>query len=174
MSGAPTGDVRITVHDAEAAQAFRDPVLEVWTVAFGPVADEDDWRSRFWEQHRGRDGFRLATAEQAGVLAGFAWGYTGERGQWWADRVAAALGEQAEGWVGGHWEFVELAVRPEHRRRGLGGLLHDALLDGLGHERALLQTDPDGAGHSLYRRHGWQVIGSLPERKAVMGKHLRR
>ena len=80
----------------------------------------------------------------------------------------------ADAWVGGHWEFVELAVHPEHRRRGLGGHLHDALLEGLPHERSLLQTDaaPDGAGHSLYRRRAWQMIGSLPEGKAVLGKHL--
>jgi hypothetical protein len=53
--------------------------------------------------------------------------------------------------------------------------MHDALLEGLPHERALLQTDaePDSAGQRLYRRRGWQVIGSLPEGKAVMGKHLR-
>jgi ribosomal protein S18 acetylase RimI-like enzyme len=150
-------------------------VLEVWNAVFGPVSDEDDWRGRFWEQHRARADFRLVTAETDGHLGGFAWGYTGERGQWWADTIASALGSEAEGWVGGHWEFVELAVRPEQRRRGLGGLMHDALLEGLPHERALLQTDaePDSAGQRLYRRRGWQVIGSLPEGKAVMGKHLR-
>lgn len=165
---------RLAVHDGEGAQPFRDRVLELWPLVFGPVQDEDDWRHRFWEQHRTRAGFRLVTAELGGELAGFAWGYTGERGQWWADRIAGALADAADAWVGGHWEFVELAVRPEHRRRGLGALLHDALLEGLPHERALLQTDadPDGAGHSLYHGRGWQVIGSLPEGKAVMGKHL--
>lgn len=176
MSTADGPDSHVAVHDGEGARPFRDRVLEVWTTAFGPVSDEDDWRHRFWEQHRSRAGFRLATAEHDGDLLGFAWGYTGERGQWWAERIAGALGGAAEDWVGEHWEFVELAVRPEHRRRGLGLHLHDALLDGLPHERALLQTDadPDGPGHSLYRRRGWHVIGSLPEGKAVMGKHLQR
>lgn len=171
----PTGTPRIVVHDASAARAHRDRVLEVWSVAFGPVADEDDWRQRFWEQHRGREDFRLVTAELDGELAGFAWGYTGERGQWWSDRVAAALDDAADDWVGGHWEFVELAVHPEHRRHGIGGLLHDSLLDGLPHHRALLQTDadPHGAGHSLYRRRDWRVLGHLPEGKVVMGKDLR-
>lgn len=174
MSAVPTGDPQLTIHDAQAATAHRDRVLEVWTVAFGPVEDEDAWRHRFWEQHRTRADFRLVTAERDGDLVGFAWGYTGERGQWWADRIAGALGGAADAWVGGHWEFVELAVHPEHRRRRLGGLLHDALLEGLPHERALLQTDddPDGSGHSLYCRRGWQVIGGLPEGKVVMGKHL--
>ena len=119
-------------------------MLALWPLAFGPVADADDWRHRFWEQHRTRAEFRLVTAELGGELAGFAWGYTGQRGQWWADRVAGVLGDAADAWVGGHWEFVELAVHPEHRR----------------------------AGGSLYRRRGWQVIGGLPEGKSVMGKHL--
>lgn len=170
MSAVP----HLAVHDGEGAQAYRDQVLAMWPLVFGPVADEDAWRGRFWDQHRTREGFRLVTAELDGDLAGFAWGYTGQRGQWWADRIAGVLGAAADAWVGGHWEFVELAVHPEHRRRGLGGLLHDALLEGIPHERALLQTDadPDGAGHSLYRGRGWQVIGRLPEGKAVMGKHL--
>ncbi|WP_122939572.1 GNAT family N-acetyltransferase [Brachybacterium sp. EE-P12] len=174
MSATDGAAAHLAVHDGEGAQPFRDRVLALWPLAFGPVADADDWRHRFWEQHRTRAEFRLVTAELGGELAGFAWGYTGQRGQWWADRVAGVLGDAADAWVGGHWEFVELAVHPEHRRRGLGGLLHDALLEGLPHGRALLQTDeaPDGAGHSLYRRRGWQVIGGLPEGKSVMGKHL--
>lgn len=174
MSPADGLDPHLSVHDGEGAQPFRDRVLAMWPLVFGIVDDEDAWRHRFWEQHRTRADFRLVAAERDGDLLGFAWGYTGERGQWWADRIAGALAEDADAWVGGHWEFVELAVHPEHRRRGLGGLLHDALLEGLTHERALLQTDedPDGAGHGLYRGRGWQVIGSLPEGKAVMGKHL--
>lgn len=173
MSAEAGLDPHLAVHDGEGARVFRDLVLAMWPLVFGTVDDEDAWRHRFWEQHRTRADFRLVTAELDSDLVGFAWGYTGERGQWWADRIASALGPSAEDWVGGHWEFVELAVHPGHRRRGLGGLLHDALLDGLPHQRALLQTDedPDGAGHSLYRRRGWQVIGSLPEGKAVMGKH---
>lgn len=161
-------------HDAEAASPFRDRVLELWPTAFGPMADEDDWRTRFWEQHRGRADFRLVTAETGGRLVGFGWGYTGERGQWWSDTVHEALREAGDAWIGGHFEFVELAVRPEHRGSGIGGALHDALLDGLDHERALLQTDaaPDSAGHRLYLARGWHVIGSLPGGKVVMGKHL--
>lgn len=170
MSAVP----QLVLQDGEGAQAYRERVLAMWPLVFAPVDDEDAWRDHFWDQHRTRERFRLVTAEIGDDLAGFAWGYTGQRGQWWADRIAGVLGAEADAWVGGHWEFVELAVHPEHRRRGLGALLHDALLEGLPHERALLQTDadPDGAGHSLYRGRGWQVIGSLPEGKAVMGKHL--
>ncbi|MGP9538558.1 GNAT family N-acetyltransferase [Brachybacterium sp. AOP43-C2-M15] len=174
-SEAGVGDVRIGRHSAPAAGAFRDQVLALWPEVFGPVADEGDWRDRFWEQHRSRDDFRLVTAVSAGELLGFGWGYTGQRGQWWSDVVAEALGAGDADWVGGHFELVELAVRPAQQGRGLGGALHDALLDDLPHSRTLLQTDADarGAGHRLYRRRGWSVLGDLAPQKVVMGKHLR-
>ncbi|MGO1567513.1 MAG: GNAT family N-acetyltransferase [Brachybacterium sp.] len=174
MTGSSTDRVRIASHDADGAVPFRDRVLEVWKLAFGPVEDEGAWRGRFWEQHRRRAGFRLVAAELEDELVGFGWGYTGERGQWWADSVAGALGADARKWVGGHLEFVELAVLPDHQGRGIGGQLHDALLRDLPHERALLQTDADSssAGHSLYIARGWDVVGRLPGEKVVMGKHL--
>lgn len=181
--------VPLVRHDAASAAPFRDRILELWPRVFGPVADEQDWRTRFWEQHRGRADFRLVTvenegaaeqagtveregaAEDEGALLGFAWGYTGERGQWWADMVHEALGADAGDWVGGHFEVVELAVAPEHRGQGLGGALLDALLSDLPHDRALLQTDADpaGAGHRLYRRRGWSVLGELSPGKVIMG-----
>lgn len=176
MSAAP----RIERHAARSASEYRDRILDLWPTAFGPVADEDDWRDRFWEQHRGREGFRLVTAVPEGQgagadLLGFGWGYVGERGQWWADRVHTALGESGEEWVGGHFEVVELAVRPAERGRGLGGALLDALLEGAAPARALLQTDadPTRAAHRLYTARGWEVLGTLPDGKAVMGAHLR-
>lgn len=175
MRNVDQGGARIASHDSDAATVHRDRVLDVWKHAFGPVPDEDDWRDRFWEQHRTREDFRLVTAELEEQLLGFAWGYTGRRGQWWADMVADALGADAEEWIGGHLEFVELAVLPEHRRLGIGGQLHDALLRDVSHERALLQTDADSssAGHRLYRARGWQVVGALAGGKAVIGKRLR-
>ena len=166
--------MRLARHDAASAAPFRDRILELWPSVFGPVPDEEDWRTRFWEQHRGRADFRLVTAELGESLLGFAWGYTGERGQWWADMVHAAIEADADDWVGGHFEVVELAVGPEHRGQGLGGTLFEALLSDLPHDRALLQTDADpaGAGHRLYRRRGWRVLGELSPEKVVMGTRL--
>ncbi|HET6698306.1 MAG TPA: hypothetical protein VFG88_04400 [Nocardioidaceae bacterium] len=44
---------------------------------------------------------------------GFAYGYTGSRGEYWPDRVVEALGDDlADEWVGGPFELVELAVLP--------------------------------------------------------------
>ena len=122
-------------------------ILELWPSVFGPVADEHQWRTRFWEQHRGRADFRLITAERGDSLLGFAWGYTGERGQWWADMVHEAIETDAEDWVGGHFEVVELAVDPEHQGQRAR---RSAPRRSAGRSRPRSRAAPDG------RRPGWR------------------
>jgi ribosomal protein S18 acetylase RimI-like enzyme len=147
--------VRIVPLAAEDALARRDELAEVWTEVMPERLDE------ILPRHATRDGFRFLVAEEEGMLAGFAYGYLGEPGQWWHDIVAAAMtAEQRQRWVApGHFEFVELHVRRDLRRRGIGAALHDALLDGLSSRTAVLstQTDNDPA-LALYRGKGWQLV----------------
>src|SRR5688500_530240 len=71
-------------------------------------------------------------------------GFTGRRGQWWSDRIAAAApAEIVAEWVGGHFEIVHLAVMVEAQRQGLGAALLDGLLADLPNEKALLTTYSD-------------------------------
>jgi len=156
---------------AREAAGFRDQVLEVWNQTFGQVPDESEWTSTIWDRHRGRDDYRLATADVDGRVVGFAWGYTGERGQYWPDLVSRTLGPAVTGWVGGHFEFVELAVAPDLRGRGLGGALHDRLLQDVPHRRALLgtSTDPTDPAVGLYLSRGWTPLGRLSDETRLMG-----
>jgi ribosomal protein S18 acetylase RimI-like enzyme len=79
-----------------------------------------------------------------------------------------------------HFEVVELHVRPEDQRRGLGTQLLDALLEGLPHAQALLSTQVDNEkARPFYARRGWEVV--VPEMSfgpgyapfCVYGKRLR-
>ncbi len=164
---------RLTAHrpalatlSGDDAEAVADELVEVYRAAFGapgydePASAAERFRDEQLARHTGRDGFRCVTVRLAGRLAGFAYGYTGERGQWWSDQVAQrAPADVVAGWLGGHFEVVEIAVDPADQGRGLATALHDALLLDLPHERALLTTyRDDRPAPRLYRRLGWQLL----------------
>ena len=140
--------------------------------AFGDFDDFETWRADLFARHAARDGYRLVIAADGPAVAGFSWGYTGQRGQYWTDLVGAALpAAVADEWVGGHFEFVELAVAPRYRRRGLGRTMHDTLLAGIT-QRCLLSTADDSADPAvrLYLGRGWRRLGLLRPGAQVMGR----
>jgi ribosomal protein S18 acetylase RimI-like enzyme len=166
--------VTIETWDAVRAQQRAAHVYAVYDAVFGDVASEQEWRADTFDRHCARQEFRLVAAEDDGSLVGFAYGYVGERGQWWSDRVVEALAPSvADVWVGGHFEFVELAVLPASRRRGIGARLHDALMSGTEHRRGLLSTDDsDTPARRLYASRGWTKLGNLSAETAVLGRWL--
>jgi len=165
------------VYDGTAAFAPAAELFGVYDAVFHDGAVLDTWLESPWGRHLTREGFRLATAREARRLVGFAWGYTGARGQHWSDLVADSLPRPVvDTWLGGHFELVELAVLEEFRRRGVGGRLHDVLLDDLPHERALLSTSDDEQDPAvrLYRSRGWVSLGRLTDGVQVLGRDLTR
>ena len=139
--------------------ADDDAVDAVYRSAF--AAEGLGVNPRFREEqlpvHRAREGFALVGASEAGRLVGFAYAYTGERGQYWTDLVAERVStELADTWLGGHLEVVELAVLPEARGRGIGAALMTALVADRPEPCALLGTGrrPSPA-RRLYERLGW-------------------
>lgn len=142
--------------DAEEALAARAELAEIWA---GTTAE------RLFEtlrRHGARDGFTFLSARADGALAGFTYGYRGGPGEWWHDRVAAAMTpEQRDRWLApGHFEYVELHVHPGRRRQGVGGRLHDELLARQATSRtAVLSTQVDNEpALALYGGRGWQVV----------------
>ena len=158
------------------AVALAEQLHGVYVEAFaadGPEAAAH-WRDETLPTHATRPGFRLVLA-QSPEIVGFGYGYTGEPGQWWTDRVARLVpAAQLDGWLGGHFEVVELAVRPAHQRRGIGAALMDCLLAGLPHRAALLSTyRHDTPARRLYLRQGWQVlVDALDGDSSLLGKQL--
>lgn len=168
---------RIETWWPERARHEAARVFAVYDTVFGDVPDETEWRSSTYDRHVAREGFRLVAALAGESLVGFAYGYVGERGQYWPDQVAEALGEDvAATWVGGHFEFVELAVLPAFRGRGLGAALHDVLLEDAPGDRAMLSTAdiPDDPAVRLYASRGWRKLGNLTPDVQVMGLVMRR
>jgi GNAT superfamily N-acetyltransferase len=155
-----------TLDRRRTTRAVRDAVAVVYRAAYGapdlPESAEDaaNFAASTLPRHARRPGFRLVVATLDGVVAGYGYGFTGHRGQFWSDWLAATVpADIATTWVGDHFELVDLVVDPAHRGRGMAGLLHDHLVDGLPHEKALLATAPDGgAAARLYEGRGWQVV----------------
>ncbi|MBO9625810.1 MAG: GNAT family N-acetyltransferase [Microbacterium sp.] len=153
----------------------RDEGRRVWECyreVFSDAEDFDGWLAGMFDRHARREGHRLVVASVDDEIIGFAWGYVGEFGQYWTDLAASALPEPVSAaWLGGHFEFVELGVRPKLRGAGVGRALHDALLDGVD-RRALLSTADDDADPAvqLYLRSGWRRLGALSTGVQVMGR----
>ena len=152
-------------------------VVDVWANAHGlgrASAPRREFGADRVPRHAGREGFRfLGAFEPGGRLVGFVYGYTGAPGQWWYDRVAAALDKKAAAlWLDPpHFELTELAVAPAYQRLGVGTRLHDEVLEGLPHKRALLSAlAANTRVIAFYEHRGWRVI--LPELRFEAGRPL--
>lgn len=153
--------------DGDIAVHMTDGLADVYADAFAapPHREPPEAGERFREslaRHAAYPGFRAVAAWAAGAdLVGFGYGHTSRPGQWWHDRVADALPQDEAGrWLDEPFVVVDLAVRPRCRRQGIGGRLHDLLLEHLPHAAAVLSARQDDAGAlRLYHGRGWQEIG---------------
>lgn len=161
------------VEDA-ADDVVRTALWPLYRSVFGDFDDVDVWREQVWDRHAARAGFRLALARQNDVLVGFAYGYTGESGQWWTDSAARVLHPDVSAdWLGGHFELVSIGVDAAARGAGVGRELMAVLTQGLDQPRWVLMTsaDPDDPARRLYRSTGWAVIGpGLSPEQVIMGR----
>jgi GNAT superfamily N-acetyltransferase len=151
--------------DKAEARSLQVEVVELYRSAwantkFRPAkGDLDSFGERFL-QHSENPDFRMSLALDDEWAAGFAYGYTSVPGGWWRRTVTAELEESAvRFWFEDCFEFAELAVAPERQRRGVGGALHDELLDHLPHQTSLLSTQQGNEeARSFYARRRWQVV----------------
>lgn len=168
------------------ALSAGDEVVTVYRAAFGaPGYDETEEQVRTFATevlptHATYAGFRMAVLREKGTLLGFAYGYAGEHGQWWTERVKTTAPSEAAtvlgAWLGGHFEVAELAVDPGAQGRGFGAALMDALLLGIPHDRALLSTYAgDRPATRLYARLGWRrLVSGVLDGSDLWGLHLDR
>jgi len=94
--------------------------------------------------------------------------------------VAAALtAADREQWIDApHFEVVELHVRPDRQRQGIGRRLLHSLLERQPHDRAVLSAiRDDRRARGFYAKEGWQELTTLRFAAdgvwyAILGKRL--
>jgi ribosomal protein S18 acetylase RimI-like enzyme len=132
--------------------------------ALGVGALSDEWARERLPAHTSRHDFIFLVAREAGEVVGFAYGYTGEYGQWWTESVAGSLTSVQRGeWLDPpHYEVVELHVRPPFQRSGVGSALLAQLLTRQPHDRVLLSTQAGSRkARSFYAKNGWSELASI-------------
>jgi ribosomal protein S18 acetylase RimI-like enzyme len=160
-------NLTISLLTAQRAVAYRSQITDVYREAFRPSPynkreGEVIAFARAFPEHTRMKGFRFVAAieNDSDRVLGFAYGYTTHAGQWWNDSLANALKPQiAEQWLGHSFQLAEIAVRPKDQGQGIGGRLHDHLLNGLPHGRAVLSTlVTETVAYHLYRKRGWVIL----------------
>jgi GNAT superfamily N-acetyltransferase len=138
-------------------------LMGVYAAAMNPVFDDLPGRRSIMERHAGNPGFRAlaASADPAGPVIAFAYGFRGEAGQWWHDVVmsgitAAAGYPNAAGWLADVLEVAEVHVHPDYQHQGTGRSLLLALTAGRSERTAVLSTrDANSTARRLYRGLGF-------------------
>lgn len=168
--------------------AVRAGLLAVYSAAFAPAPynESPEDFERFDEslaRHSRRKGFRCCVARDNadGRLLGFAYGYNGGPGDYWWEAVSDALEPLvADKWLGNCFQLNEIAVLPPAQGQGIGGWLHDVLLEGLSQRTAVLSTlQAETRAVRLYRRRGWVtllhdfVFPEAADPYVIMGTDLR-
>ena len=159
-------DVRIVVHerlpDAAAIDAAGDAYLA--TFSQPPYRETETDRAGFIDRVRrysARPGFRLGLALDGGQVVGLGLAVIGRPGDWWRDQVASRIGtEDTARWLGSAClELVHLAVVPGRQGEGIGGRLHDRLIEGAAVPTAILSVHPAAEpARALYANRGWRPL----------------
>jgi len=157
--------VALIAFDSRQVLARQQEIVQVYRQAFwGPPYNKaEDEVAEFrasLPHHVYRAGFTFLAALDGDRLAGFAYGNTPRPGQGWHDHVRDALPEaHYRAWLPGSFQLAEMAVAPDCQRQGIGRRLHDSLLAGVPHERAVLTTmTAETTAYHLYRSRGWIVL----------------
>jgi GNAT superfamily N-acetyltransferase len=138
-----------------------------------PYGEGEAEAARFREavsRHALLPGFAMTTVHNGARLDGFAYGVGREAG-WWPPRATAAAPPRLAG--SAVFYVYELAVRAGVRGRGHGRDLLDRLLDARTEPYAVLAAVTVAPAHAIYRRWGWEPVGSfIPGRSELLALPL--
>jgi ribosomal protein S18 acetylase RimI-like enzyme len=106
--------------------------------------------------------FGLVTAEASGELMGFAYGLALKPNTpWWSGMTEPLPDELTAEWNGRTFAVIDMAVRENYRKRGIGRALLNMLLTSRQEQRATLTVQPVATDTKAFYDHlGWQRVGT--------------
>jgi ribosomal protein S18 acetylase RimI-like enzyme len=156
------------LHELTSRQFLRETptYLAIYANAMEADAALLPSRGELMRRHAGYPQFRAlqARATADGEVAGFAYGFHGQGGQWWYDAVWNALVRAlgvgtAATWLADCLEVAEVHVHKRYQRAGIGTRMLLALTGGRTERTAVLSTpDRDTTARRLYRRMGFTEL----------------
>ncbi|MEU8170998.1 GNAT family N-acetyltransferase [Micromonospora sp. NPDC049004] len=159
--------VTYIVHDAESATDVLPALVGLYAVVYAepPYVEGPEEVAAFaaaLPDETRRTGFTLVVADDAGDLAGAAYGWTMAAGRWW---TRADIEPPADLRAAEKFAVMEWIVRPDRRGEGIGAELIRRLLDGRPERWATLASNPAAPARAIYQRAGWQQVGgsALPD-----------
>lgn len=162
--GEPELQVRKVSPATLRQDSLTNGIKQVYLDAFGapPYHENHGAAEAFVERlhaQTGREAYRLLVAQREARVLGFAYGHALAPGQWWFDRVTPALApDVVERWFPHAYGLVELAVHSSARGTGIGGSLHDRLLQDLPHRTAVTMAHEAAPAVAFYRARGWRTL----------------
>jgi len=160
--------INVEVGGAAEAEELFDPICDLYDAVFSQPPFF--WRDDESELHRDRltgllkdPTFGIAIAREGEDLVGFAYGFSlAPDTQRWQRLTEAVPPDVAAEWPGRTFLLFDYAVKANHRGRGVGKALHDALLGSRREERATLTVQPTAtATKQIYERWGWRQVGQM-------------
>lgn len=106
-----------------------------------------------------KPGFDLITAASHGLLAGFSFGYPIPSGDWWSE----CSPPPPDVLNSAKFAVIELDVRKEYRRRGIGKRLLDMLLGSRDEKFATLACLRGSSAQAMYERWGWYKVATFED-----------
>ncbi len=160
-------EVAVTLASAIDCRHHMDEVCALYDEAFSVAPfvwpDGESARHRNMLERLTLDPtFGIALAEIASDLVGFVYGFALKSDtNWWDGFQQPVPAELTREWPDRTFAVIDLAVRSDHRRHGLGKHLLDTLLVSRAEERATLAVQPQSAeSHAFYAAiGGWRLIG---------------
>lgn len=159
--------VTLTHRDPIQAGALLDAICQLYDTVFSQppfrwTDDESEHHRQSLARLMKNPTFGLMTAETADELVGFAYGVAlGPDTLWWSSMAEPLPNELTAEWNGRTFAVIDLAVREDYRKRGIGRALLDTLLDNRQEERATLTVQPVATDTKEFYAHlGWQRLGT--------------